>query len=380
MKTKSRASMFALLFVVQCLVSGQIMPPEPRGLRLKCEGASPGYALFAPMSSNTTYLVDLDGRAVRTWGSAFLPSAWVYLLDNGHVLRGGSDRGTSVFGGGGQGGRFQEFDLDGNLVWDFRYNDTRLPHHDVAVLPNGNILAIAWESKTADEARRVGRRPASVPLNGIWPDMLIEFEPQPPNSARIVWEWHIWDHLIQNIDPALQNYADPATRPERININADTSGGGAFLRDMFHTNAVDYNPELDQILISVPTFDEVWVIDHSTTTAEAAGRTGGRSGKGGDLLYRWGNPQTYGRGTPADRLLGFQHDARWIPPGRPGAGHMMVFGNQTPGPNGPYSKVYEFAPPVDSEGHYTIPDDGPFGPSVPVWTYSNEFLDTTNLS
>ena len=55
-----------------------------------------------------------------------------------------------MFSGGGQGGRFQEFDFDGNLVWDFRYNETRLPHHDVAVLPNGNILAIVWEAKTAD--------------------------------------------------------------------------------------------------------------------------------------------------------------------------------------------------------------------------------------
>ena len=118
----------------------------------------------------------------------------------------------------------------------------------------------------------------------------------------------MWDHLIQNIDPTLETtYADPATHPERININGDTSGGGAsaFCRDMFHTNAVDYNPELDQIILSVPTFNEVWVIDHSTTTQEAAGRTGGRSGKGGDLLYRWGNPQAYGRGTaerPAPRL------------------------------------------------------------------------------
>ena len=201
-----------------------------RGLRLKCDGVSPGYTLFAPMSSDTTYLVDLNGQVVRTWKSPLLPSAWVYFLDNGHVLRGGSDRGSSPFGGGGQGGRFQEFDFDGNLVWDFVYNQPRLPHHDVAVLPNGNILAIAWEGKTAEETRRAGRRPSAIPSNGIWPDMLIEFEPQPPNDARIVWEWHIWDHLIQNIDPSLENYANPAARPERIDINGDTGGFGFLAR------------------------------------------------------------------------------------------------------------------------------------------------------
>jgi hypothetical protein len=372
------------LFLISVLVVvGQSFGQDGslRGLRRKCNDTAGGYTLFAPMSSNVTYLIDADGLAVRTWSSPFLPSAWVYLLENGHVLRGGSDRGNSIFSGGGQGGRFQEFDLDGSLVWDFRYNETRLPHHDVAVLPNGNILAIAWEAKTRDEAQRAGRRATAIPATGsIWPDMLIEFKPQRPDGAQIVWEWHIWDHLIQNIDPTLDNYADPAQRPERININGDTSGGGAFLRDLFHTNAVAYNPELDQIILSVPTFNEVWVIDHSTTTQEAAGRTGGRSGKGGDLLYRWGNPRAYGRGTDADQLLGFQHDARWVPQGRPGAGHMMVFSNRTPSPNGPYTKVYEFVPPVDAEGHYAVPDVGPFGPAGPVWTYSDDDLQTINLS
>jgi len=41
---------------------------------------------------------------------------------------------------------------------------------------------------------------------------------------------------------------------------------------------------------------------HSTTRAEAAGHTGRRSGKGGDLLYCWGNPRTYRAGTKADQM------------------------------------------------------------------------------
>ncbi|HET9219279.1 MAG TPA: aryl-sulfate sulfotransferase [Terriglobia bacterium] len=368
-----------LLVVVVSVVFGQ-GTAGMRGLRLKCDGVSPGYLLFAPMSSEMTYLTDLDGNVIRTWRSSFLPSAWVYFLDNGHVLRGGNDKGGSPFGGGGQGGRFQEFDFDGDLVWDFTYNDPRLPHHDAAVLPNGNILAIAWEGKSAEEARRAGRRSSAIPSNGIWPDMLIEFEPVRPNSARIVWEWHIWDHLIQNIDPILDNYGDPAAHPERVNINGETGGGFGFSRDLFHTNAVAYNPQLDQIILSVPTFNEVWVIDHSTTTQEAAGRTGGRSGNGGDLLYRWGNPRSYGRGPEADQLLGFQHDARWIPAGYPGAGNIMVFSNQTPNANDTITKVYEFVPPVDASGHYAIPALGPFGPTTPLWTYTNPSLQPINLS
>ncbi len=360
-------------------------PAEPRGLRLKTAAASPGYVLFTPLTSDTTYLIDNDGRVVHTWKSGFIPSAWLYLMDNGHILRGANDPGKSGFSGGGAGGRFQEFDWDGKLVWDFAFqSEQHLPHHDVAILPNGHVLTISWERKTPEEARRAGRREGFIPSAGLWPDMLVEFEPQRPSGAKIVWEWHMWDHILQNTDPGLPGYGDPAQYPERINLNGDLIGTADPPKDppadMFHTNAVAYNPQLDQIIVSVPRFNEVWVIDHSTTTRQAAGSSGGRSGKGGDLLYRWGNPQQYGRGTAADQLLGFEHDARWIDAGLPGAGHMSVFSNRTPGPNGASTKVYEFVPPVDRQGRYTLPSNGPFGPAEPVWTYSAPDLEATYIS
>jgi len=360
-------------------------PLEPRGLRLKTDKATPGYVLFSPLASDTTYLVDNYGKAVRTWISDLLPSAWVYMKDNGHIVRGGKETNAAGIGGGGQGGRFQEFTFDGELVWDFSFNDEKhLPHHDAVILPNGNVLAIVWEAKTAEEARKASRREGFIPQRGLWPDMLVEFEPQPPNGAKIVWEWHSWDHLIQNVNPQLDNYGNPADHPERINVNGDLIGTTTPPQnptsDMFHTNSVAYNFELDQILLSVLRFNEVWVIDHSTTTEQARGRSGGRSGKGGDLLYRWGNPQAYGRGVESDRRLGFQHDARWIPAGRPGAGNITVFSNRTPGPAGEQTKVYEIVPPVDAGGHYVAVPDRSFGPAGPVWTYSAESLEAGNVS
>ena len=126
---------------------------------------------------------------------------------------------------------------------------------------------------------------------------------------------------------------------------------------------------VNQIVLTVPRFDELWVIDHSTTTEEAAGHTGGRSGRGGDLLYRWGNPRAYGRGEEAARRLFFPHDVRWVPEGRPGAEHLTLFNNRIENPDGNYSAVFELVPPTDDTGRYVVPDAGPFGPEEPIWSY-----------
>jgi hypothetical protein len=97
--------------------------------------------------------------------------------------------------------------------------------------------------------------------------------------------------------------------------------------DFMHTNAVSYNPETDQIMLSIHSFSEIWIIDHSTTKTEASSHEGGESGMGGDILYRYGNPETYNQGTRNDRTLFGQHDAQWIPTGYPGEGNVLIFNN-----------------------------------------------------
>ena len=121
-------------------------------------------------------------------------------------------------------------------------------------------------------------------------------------------------------------------------------------------------------MISARAQDEVWLIDHSTTTAEAAGHTGGARGRGGDLLWRWGNPEAYGRGTSVDRQLFQQHDPRFVPPGYPGAGHITIFNNRYL-PN--QSAIFEIELPVDAQGMpFVEPTTLVYGPSGPVWTFS----------
>jgi hypothetical protein len=157
-----------------------------------------------------------------------------------------------------------------------------------------------------------------------------------------------------------------ADHPELIDLNYTINGGA----DWHHINSVDYNAELDQIILSVHNFSEIWIIDHSTTTAEAAGHSGGNSGMGGDLLYRWGNPQTYGAGTAADQQLFVQHDAEWIEAGLPGEGNILIFNNGQGRSGGNYSSIDEIAPPVNPDGSYTLTSGSDYGPDEPLWVYT----------
>jgi hypothetical protein len=136
-----------------------------------------------------------------------------------------------------------------------------------------------------------------------------------------------------------------------------------------HVNSIAYNPRLDQIVLSANHYEEIWIIDHGTTTREAGGHSGGRAGRGGDLLYRWGNPRAYRRGNAEVKQLFGQHDARWIPQGSPGGGHLMIFNNGL-GRDEPWSSVMEIVPPLADDGHYRLEPGRPFGPSKPIWEYA----------
>ena len=355
--------MFGMAVVL--LGSTPIMAQQTVGLFLNDEASFDGYTLFNQLNSDTSYLIDNAGKLVHSWESSFAPGISVYLLDNGHLLRTARFApGGSPFNAGGTGGRVEEFAWDGTQVWNYVYSTAdHRQHHDIERLPNGNVLMIAWERKTDLEAIAEGRDPGTLP-GQLWPDHLIEVQPVGASGGTIVWEWHTWDHLIQDFDPTKSNFGVVSDHPELININF--APGPA---DWMHVNAVDYNPALDQIIVSSPRFNEVWIIDHSTTSAEAASHSGGSSGMGGDLLYRWGNPRAYDRGDAADQRLFGQHDAQWIEPGLIGAGNVLVFNNGVGRPQGNYSSVDEFAPPVDESGDYSLDAGSAYGPGELVWTY-----------
>ena len=326
-----------------------------------------GQILFAPMDSTETYLIDFTGAVNHTWSSSYLPGEAVYWLGNGTILR---TIKTEIAGYGGAGGGIQKVLWDGTISWDFRYDTNGdLSHHDIKPLPNGNVLMIAWETKSRSEAIAAGRNPDTFIGDSFMPSHIIEVHQNGPTSGQIVWEWHVWDHLIQDYDSSKANYDVVANHPELIDINYGTD---PVKTDWLHTNSIDYNEDFDQILVSVRNFNEIWVIDHSTTTQEAARHIGGNSGKGGDILYRWGNPQTYRAGTSMDQNFFGQHDATWIKPGCPGQGNILVFNNGLDRPTGTYSSVDEIIPPVDENGLYYLESEAPYGPENTLWIYTGD--------
>ncbi len=277
------------------------------------------YTLYSVMNATTSNLLDTNGNIVKTWTHTSQNKSGYscYLMPGGFLWRSVSKSGNS-FTGGPISGQVQKVDWSGTILWDFVYSTTAYcSHHDICPLPNGNVLLIAYERKTSAESLAAGST-----FNGeVWPDKVVEIKPTGATTGDVVWEWKIWDHIVQDKDSTKQNYQKSIVKhPELLNVNYKIT------KDWIHMNGVDYNPILDQIAVSSHNLNEWYIIDHSTTTAEAASHSGGNSGKGGDFLYRWGNPAAYN--ATGTQVLKVTHDAHWIPEGVPNAGRLVGFNNQ----------------------------------------------------
>lgn len=327
-------------------------------------GAFDGYNLIYPHNQPNVYLLNNCGEVVHAWpdSSQYRPGNTAYLLPDGRLVKTKRLANVSmdpIWAGGG-GAIVEIRDWDNNLEWSFTMNNSeqRL-HHDIAVTPQGTIIMIAWEKKTDAEAIQAGRDPSLLPDEELWSEFLLEIDPA---TDEIVWQWHVWDHLIQDFDPSKDNFGVVEDHPERLDINFTTNNGG---RDWLHLNAVDYHPELNQVIISTPFLNEFYIIDHSTTTSQAAGHVGGLGGRGGDFLYRWGNPQVYRAGTAADQKLFSNHNVHWIDNfidlSHPYYGKIGVFNNEA---GGDYSTANVITPDWDMyTWSYPITAGTPWAPS-----------------
>ena len=342
-------------------------PDETRtvGLLVNEPESIGGYVLIPGRFNNYVHLIDHLGRTVHSWQfEHWLPHA--KLLNNGNLLLELREDDLTWIA---------EVDPDGNAVWKYTHPDGF--HHDFLKMPNGNILLLAAAAKTRNEAITAGADPDLVPSEGMDYEYLIEVRPTGSEGGEIVWKWSTWDYLAQDFDPTKENYGKPSDHPELIDINFLKEAPQIYPNsdkwDWLHANGIDYNPDLDQIMLSPRHHNELWIIDHSVSTEEAPTRRGGNSGKGGALLYRWGNPRAYGHGTVDDQRLFWQHHTQWIAPGLPGAGNILVFNNgqDAGGIRLGYSSIEEIVPPVDGYRYRRDPGE-PYPPADPIWTYTAE--------
>ena len=323
-----------------------------------------GYTLFS--NNLITYLIDNCGFVVNQWESGYRPGINLYLLANGNLLRSGKL--SSEFSTGGIGGRFEIFNWENQPLWAYEVKSpNEQAHHDMEPLPNGNFLALVWERISNAESVALGHEFNSEK----WSEKIIEIKPIGNNDAEIVWEWKLRDHLIQDFDPTKLNFGNVSNHPEKIDFNFRNSPNDPAI-DFVHLNSISYNEDLDQIAVSAREYSEIWIIDHSTTTQEAIGSQGGRYGKGGDILYRFGNPQAYKTGGPDDQKLFEQHSVSWI-----ANDQLMVFNNKFL-PN--QSAIQKWTIPSDSNGNYTLNSEGRYGPEEMDFTYTEEGLFSHNLS
>jgi arylsulfotransferase ASST/type IX secretion system substrate protein len=352
-----------VLIVLTIMIMNNLYSEQTVGLFFNNPQSYDGYTLFSPTASKTTYLIDNCGEKVHSWTSTTTPGNIAYLLDNGILLRTGRTY-NPYFTAGGNGGLIQMLDWESNIIWEYYISDSiQCQHHDIEPLPNGNILALVWVSHTQDEIIQAGRE---IQMLELWSEKLIEIKPDLINGGgEVVWDWDSWDHYVQDYSEEKDNYGD-VTNPRKINLNYSTLG--LYSVDWLHFNSVDYNPRLDQIMLSNYNFGEVIIIDHSTTTAEARTDKGGKYGHGGDILYRWGNPMSYGQGTEDDIRLVTQHDPHWIPDSLPDGGKILVFNNKA-GKN--YSAIHIIEPELDEDGNYAFKNNR-FGPTHPYWTYIDQ--------
>lgn len=336
------------------------------GTILNTEEAAPGYTLFT--ANTETYLINNCGEVINQWSSTFPPGNAVYLLEDGSILRAGrTSSGDITFGG--QGGIIEKFDWDGNLTWQYLYDTSQMrQHHDIYPMPNGNVLILAATVMNNAESIQAGRNPALLPESELYNEQVIEVTPSGLNGAITVWEWNINDHLVQDFDATKDNFGDVGLSQGKLDINFLNGGSGG--SNWLHMNSIQYHEALDQIVLSSRNLSEIYIIDHSTTSLEAASSSGGTYGNGGDFLYRWGNPQSYRQGDETDRLLYGQHFPYIIEDGLIDAGKMILFNNGN-GRTPLFSDVYIFSLPESSPGFYNYTSNTSYAPMVPDYIYND---------
>lgn len=331
------------------------------------EATDGGFNLIYPHNQPDAFLLDMCGNIVHKWENAdsLRPANVIYILENSDVMttyRPASFDNDAIWAGGG-GATIERRTWDNEPIWSFTRNDAEYRlHHDIQPMANGNVLVTAWEQRDSLECIEAGRNPENLTGAGMWSEVVWEIAPNDDGDGEIVWEWAVWDHLIQDFDSTKANYGVIANNIDKIDINFGAASNAA--ADWLHINAIDFDEFSQHIMLSVPTFNEIWVVDYGNTTP-------------GELKWRWGNPMAYDRGDSTDTKLGYQHHTHWLDlalsTNSPDYGKVGVFNNRVQGDTSEYSTVHTLLPIYDEyENEYFLDNaSGTYLPTDFDWTFES---------
>jgi hypothetical protein len=185
------------------------------------------------------------------------------LLDNGRILF----NATEVA---------YEATLNGQVAWRSPPGDELPIHHEVSLMPNGDVLLLAHYEQEVDKGGDIRN----------WRgDRIIVLD---RDTNAIVWDWGTFDYF-STLDYDQTEY----------DLNEDPF-------DWTHSNALIYDPATDSIYLSVRHLSRITQIDYST----------------GDIIYNMGFAMPSGDTTFGDNLFSFQHAPELQP-----NGNILIFDN-----------------------------------------------------
>lgn len=327
-------------------------------------------ATFVPggtsTSSSKTCLLGPDGAVVQTWSGVGSPYA-AFLTDSATVLY-GTGSGT---GPGAPYKSIAEVAWDGtskNNTWTWTSPTTGTLHHAFATMPNGHWLAIGYEYLTNAQIMSAMGVSSLSYTGTAYNEHVLEYDPA---TKTVVWEWDAKKHF------------SATANPHKINVTKWSSGssgpGGGSSGDVLHFNSVAYDPVRDVVLVSAHMLNEILVIDHSTTTAQAATDAGGNFKKGGQILFRWGAPTNYG-GT-GSTICNVVHGGNVVPKGYANEGNYLFFCNSDNGVLNSSAKgisaAYEIQPVVADTGF--VLSNGTYGATVAFNFFKSGYTSSGNF-
>jgi Arylsulfotransferase (ASST) len=162
-----------------------------------------GYTLFAPLTSDTAYLVDIDGNKVHEWKLPGRVGRHVRILPNGNLaantINPNSGEVFPFFHKYG-GGVMSQLDPSGKVVVEFT---DPLGHHDQYHYGDGRMLYTSLEALSREDSAKVlGGIPNSEIDGIIHADTIKEVDA----NGKLVWEWKVSERLPRQEFPLQPQY------------------------------------------------------------------------------------------------------------------------------------------------------------------------------